>query len=313
MESAPTGGRAKPRPPAGCWRAARGSAGWGIPPYGRPGWLRASRLVGRLPRFVGEGHGPPAGACAAAGSPGPIWNRPLQAAGQSPRPSAGVGRQRGVRRDEGIPPYDRPGGCGHPLGPGVSPGSRGAAVHAPARWSQAQRASMPALHNSIRRGPRGSSRTTQRHRPAKNSPVTAKYVRRDAALPRGVRAAAAALPPPHQQVEHHLAKVVGAEQRGHRHAVQRREGIVLHAAGKKHRPQVERGRNSGQRRVGQKALHRKAGGFDQQAAPLPAARVATQAHRQNDRQRHAHQKQQNARARAPPPAATARPQAPKRG
>ena len=53
MESAPTGGKAKPQPPAGA-AAARGAAGWGHPALRPPGWLRSSRLVQSI-QFVRRG------------------------------------------------------------------------------------------------------------------------------------------------------------------------------------------------------------------------------------------------------------------
>ena len=49
----------------------------GIPPYGHPGGVCPSHLAGCSPRFVGEGHGPPAGPCPAAGSAGRCKHRPL--------------------------------------------------------------------------------------------------------------------------------------------------------------------------------------------------------------------------------------------
>ena len=53
----------------------------------RHGKVAVSRLGTGLPSIVGAGFIPPAGVCAAAG----------------------------VRRDEGIPPYGRPGGCSRPV------------------------------------------------------------------------------------------------------------------------------------------------------------------------------------------------------
>ena len=85
--------------------------------------------------FVGAGFIPPAGVCAAAGCAGRCKHRPLQRFVVTPgyrfpgcralafvrrggfhiRP--GCLRRRGVRRDGGIPPYERPGGRGHPVWP----------------------------------------------------------------------------------------------------------------------------------------------------------------------------------------------------
>ena len=56
----------------------RGAAGWGIPPYDRPGggdrpgWPKMQNL------FVGAGFIPPAGVCVATGFPGRCKHRPLQ-------------------------------------------------------------------------------------------------------------------------------------------------------------------------------------------------------------------------------------------
>ncbi len=112
MESAPTGGRAKPRPPAGVGGGA-GFGGMGHPALRPPGWLRPSRLV-QSTKFVRRGGIYPARGRSRRRKAGPIWNRPLQAAGQSSQPPAGVGGGAGCGGMRDIPPYGRPGDCGQP-------------------------------------------------------------------------------------------------------------------------------------------------------------------------------------------------------
>ena len=133
-------------PSRGCSRRRGVRRDEGIPPYGRPGGVCPSRLAGRSPWFVGEGHGPPAGPCAAAnradmesaptgvcdGAGSAVSRRaamlaPARRAGVHARRTLeiskiGTLRRRGVRRDEGIPPYGRPGAQGHPVWPCVCRG-----------------------------------------------------------------------------------------------------------------------------------------------------------------------------------------------
>ena len=79
-----------PRPSAG----VGGGAGRGGMRASRP---TAARVVAGSPvgwafaTVCRGGPWPSRGGLRRGGVPGPIWNRPLQAAGQSPRPSAGVG------------------------------------------------------------------------------------------------------------------------------------------------------------------------------------------------------------------------------
>ena len=94
-------------------------------------------------RFVREGHGPTAGLAAARGlrddasivpyrglryrrgCGSPVGRGPCRFVGADSISARGCLRQRGFRRDEGIPPYGRPGGCGCPVGRGPSVGRRG--------------------------------------------------------------------------------------------------------------------------------------------------------------------------------------------
>ena len=85
-------------------------------------------------RFVGEGHAPPAGPCRTANIPGtmrassptgvccnagpqhPGWPRHSPSSvGADSISARGCLRRRRVRRDEAIPPYGRPVGCGCPV------------------------------------------------------------------------------------------------------------------------------------------------------------------------------------------------------
>ena len=102
----------------------------GIPPYDRPGGC--GRPVWRVVfgRFVGEGFIPPLQTFRCSRVPGtmqassptwvcgatrlrfPGWSCTLPlTVGADSISARGCLRRRGVRRDEGIPPYDRPGGC----------------------------------------------------------------------------------------------------------------------------------------------------------------------------------------------------------
>ena len=115
----------------------------GIPPYGRPGGCGCPVWPVAPGRFVGEGHSPPAGLAAARGPRddasivpyrglryrrgcgSPVGRRPCRFVGADSISARGCLRRRRVRRDEGIPPYGRPGGCGFPVGRGPSVGRRG--------------------------------------------------------------------------------------------------------------------------------------------------------------------------------------------
>ena len=104
----------------------------GIPPYGRPGGLRLSGFAGHFGRFVGAGFIPP-GALRRRRVPGTMqassptevcynagprflgWPRHSPSSvGADSISARGCLRRRGVRRDEGIPPYGRPEGGGRP-------------------------------------------------------------------------------------------------------------------------------------------------------------------------------------------------------
>ena len=109
----------------------------GIPPYGRPGGCGYPGLAGRVRKVCRGGPWPSRRPCGSARSPGRCEHRPLQSlqyrrgcgfpVGRRPTvgrrggiyPSRGHLRQRRARRDEGIPPYGRPDGCGCPVWPVV--------------------------------------------------------------------------------------------------------------------------------------------------------------------------------------------------
>ena len=115
----------------------------GIPPYGRPGGCGCPVWPVVPGRFVGEGHSPPAGLAAARGPRddasivpyrglryrrrcgSPVGRGPCRFVGADSISARGCLRQRRARRDEGIPPYGRPGGCGFPVGRGPTVGRRG--------------------------------------------------------------------------------------------------------------------------------------------------------------------------------------------
>ena len=65
--------------------------------------IAVSRLAAGPVRFAGNGLDRSAGPCAAA--TGPIWNRPLRRCGRGCGHAAAFMAGRGLRRDEGIPPY----------------------------------------------------------------------------------------------------------------------------------------------------------------------------------------------------------------
>ena len=112
----------------------------GIPPYGCPGSRSPSGLP-RSPKFIRRGGIYPArGRLPHRRVPGRTMCAPTRGARRrggsrfaagfaSPRragvharrtaaiPKPECSPRRGVRRDEGIPPYERPGGCGHPVWP----------------------------------------------------------------------------------------------------------------------------------------------------------------------------------------------------
>ena len=115
-------------PPAGVCAAAGVRRDEGIPPYERPGGYTRSGLAGHFGRFVGAGFIPPGalrrrrvrgtmqassptGVCGTARLPFPGWPRhsPSSVGADSISARRRL-RRRGVRRDEDIPPYGRPGG-----------------------------------------------------------------------------------------------------------------------------------------------------------------------------------------------------------
>ena len=104
--------------------------------------LRSPGLPGTQNLPVGAGFIPPAEPHAAANTPGRCEHRPLHGfamatgvafPGWPPHlgdSKSGRSRRRRVRRDEGIPPYVRPGGRGNPVWP-VVPGRHVGEGHAP--------------------------------------------------------------------------------------------------------------------------------------------------------------------------------------
>ena len=106
----------------------------GIPPYGRPGGFAAVRFGGAFRKVCRGGPWPsretlrhrgvpgtmqassPTEVCGAAGARFPGWPRySPSSVGVDSISARGRLCRRGVRRDEGIPPYGRPGGCGRPV------------------------------------------------------------------------------------------------------------------------------------------------------------------------------------------------------
>ena len=92
---------------------------------------QSSRLAATFAAVCrGEGHSPPAKPCATAISRFAAAFSPSRRAGVHARRTLAISkigtlRRRRARRDEGIPPYGRPGGCGCPVGRGPTVGRRG--------------------------------------------------------------------------------------------------------------------------------------------------------------------------------------------